>query len=338
MSDTKTLLHSFDYPHCSQRTSMTSTQETRPVQPVSENVTGPGSQLRRARENNRLSVEAVAAQLHILPKVIVALEADDFAHLPSPVFVRGYLRSYARIVNLSADPLLEIFNRTTTGAETAQIAPPTMDEGNDDRQIRWGVYLGVLAVLVSSILWVNRDGLVRFWAGSGSTVDEVASTADTPPASALNHSASESRPPELSVTEKSPMPAAPRPAAAADSAPGTLPQAALAKPTPAGSPAAARTNPPAESAATVAAQEIGQGPDTLTVRLSADSWVAIRDASGQRLVYGTLAAGTVRSVRGQAPFALVLGNSTAAQVEFNGQTVEHSKYTVGAVARFKLTK
>lgn len=87
---------------------------------------------------------------------------------------------------------------------------------------------------------------------------------------------------------------------------------------------------------TLPSQVIGQGPDTIAIRLSASAWVSIRDQSGRRLVYENLPAGTDRRYAGQAPFAVVLGNAPAATVEFNGQAFDLPKGKGGTVVRFTL--
>src|SRR5262245_39729621 len=66
----------------------------------------PGTQLRAARTAAGLSVAEVAAQMRISPKQVEALEADRYAELPGTVFVRGFIRNYARVLKLDPVPLL----------------------------------------------------------------------------------------------------------------------------------------------------------------------------------------------------------------------------------------
>ncbi|RMG30375.1 MAG: hypothetical protein D6721_03840 [Gammaproteobacteria bacterium] len=87
--------------------------ETVEIAPVSEEadaqVSGPGAHLRRLREARSLSREAVAEQLHLDLRILVALEEDRYEALPAPVFVRGYLRQYARLLEVDAEPLLAAY-------------------------------------------------------------------------------------------------------------------------------------------------------------------------------------------------------------------------------------
>ncbi|WP_119718242.1 RodZ domain-containing protein [Cognatilysobacter tabacisoli] len=66
-----------------------------------------GARLREAREAAGLSIESVAAQLKMPARVVRSLESDDWSTLGAPVFVRGQVRSYARLLGVDVDPLLE---------------------------------------------------------------------------------------------------------------------------------------------------------------------------------------------------------------------------------------
>ena len=58
---------------------------------------GPGPQLREARQRANFSLEDVSTELHLNADTLRALEEDRFDGLPAPAFVRGYIRSYARL-------------------------------------------------------------------------------------------------------------------------------------------------------------------------------------------------------------------------------------------------
>ena len=78
---------------------------------------GPGHRLRQARLARGLEIERVANQLHLTEPMIEALERDDFAQMPSPVFVKGYISNYGRLLGLPADPLLAAYARLQPGNE-----------------------------------------------------------------------------------------------------------------------------------------------------------------------------------------------------------------------------
>ncbi|MEF9977683.1 MAG: DUF4115 domain-containing protein [Thermomonas sp.] len=68
---------------------------------------GCGERLRSAREAAGLSVDDVAARLHMPARVVKSLEAEDWSRLGAPVFVRGQVRSYSRLLGLMTAPMME---------------------------------------------------------------------------------------------------------------------------------------------------------------------------------------------------------------------------------------
>lgn len=82
---------------------MSETQETEATSGT------PGRMLRRAREAKNLTVAAIATQMNLDLRTIEALERDDLANLPAPIFVRGYLRGYARLVDLREAEVLDAY-------------------------------------------------------------------------------------------------------------------------------------------------------------------------------------------------------------------------------------
>lgn len=66
-----------------------------------------GQILREARENKGLTLEEVQAETRIHSRFLTALEKGDYAALPTPVHVRGFLRNYARFLGLDPQPLLD---------------------------------------------------------------------------------------------------------------------------------------------------------------------------------------------------------------------------------------
>ncbi|VAW92509.1 hypothetical protein MNBD_GAMMA21-545 [hydrothermal vent metagenome] len=71
----------------------------------------PGQRLKRSREELRLSRDEVAHHLHLDVKIIDALEANAFDKLPSPAYICGYLRSYARLLKLPENDVVNSYSK-----------------------------------------------------------------------------------------------------------------------------------------------------------------------------------------------------------------------------------
>ena len=68
---------------------------------------GCGERLRTAREAAGLSIEDVAERLHMPARVVRSLEAEDWSRLGAPVFVRGQVRSYSRLLGLTTSHMMD---------------------------------------------------------------------------------------------------------------------------------------------------------------------------------------------------------------------------------------
>ncbi len=87
---------------------------------------GVGARLREAREARGMTVEAVAKVTRVPVASLQAIEVEDFASLPAPVFARGFVRAYAQAVGLDSAELLRSLRGTLGSAQTDQpLQPPS---------------------------------------------------------------------------------------------------------------------------------------------------------------------------------------------------------------------
>lgn len=127
-------------------------------EPAVELPTGPGVRLREAREKAGLTLNDVAARLHLDARTVKALEDEEYQLLPAPTFVRGYLRSYARLLELPAEPIVEAFDQQghAPPALVADISerPQTHSGDFPVKIITWLIVGGLIALVV---LWWNQQ-------------------------------------------------------------------------------------------------------------------------------------------------------------------------------------
>ena len=284
-----------------------------------------GERLRAARLTQDLTVEQLSTELRIEAKQLHALEENRFEHIGVPVFVKGYLKQYGSRLGLDVADLLALYYKQTTLADV-QIKPNRTIKLRDERQITvWALAaIVLLAVIIGLGVW--------WW--NGGSFDTALST---PGAAAP-------------VTE--PVPAAPQPERVS---PTPAPEQRRERLEDAG-PAvqsAAPDAPPSEVPAVAEVKDgsdegLTQGPDdgptdgpavTIPLQLvfDAESWAEITDARGERLLFGLNAAGRDVTVRGEPPFAIVLGSADSVRL-----TVDGKPYTIprrgrqGNLARFSV--
>ncbi len=296
----------------------------------------PGQRLRQTRETLGLSRKDVANQLRLSHETISALEEDRYDALPAPIFVRGYLRNYAAVLNLPGDELVDGYGKYV-GVEPPQRLVSTdrrRQVGSGDRRMRYATAAIVLVLVGLVAIWWYNNELFGQLGGAPAAAPSHTPVAALPPA-----------PPP--VADAPPAAQAPGAAVAASVAPAaatTSPDQVAKAPASAVSetprPAAAASVTAAATATTAgrarAAKTAGSA-DVLTLRLNASSWLEVRDATGKRLVYKLGRSGDVEQVSGKAPFQVVLGNSPAVEVQINGEPFDQSPYNGnGRKARFKV--
>lgn len=117
-----------------------------------------GEQLRLAREAAQLSLDEVAHALKFSPRQIESLEADNFAALPGATIVRGFVRSYARLLKLDADALLQQLEPVMPSMPAEVRPPENMGVASQPRGVRElsplvTVALVLLLAAVMLVLW-----------------------------------------------------------------------------------------------------------------------------------------------------------------------------------------
>jgi cytoskeleton protein RodZ len=114
-----------------------------------------GVQLRRAREEAKLSLDAAAQAVKFSTRQIEALEADDYAALPGRTIVRGFVRSYARLLKLDAEALLRELE-TLMPSGPIEVRPPddygVAHQPGDTRKLSLLMAFALVLVLASALL------------------------------------------------------------------------------------------------------------------------------------------------------------------------------------------
>jgi cytoskeleton protein RodZ len=284
-----------------------------------------GELLRSARLAQGLTPEQLATELRIEAQHLTALEENKFERIGIPVFVKGYLRQYGQRLGLDVGRLHALYAKQAK-LEEVQIQPSPTIHLRDERQITvWIVAAIVLAAII---------GALAMWWTSGGSFDFI-STAVTPTPSA---SSAAPAPAPAGVTS-SPAPvaipvAAPAPIAVPDPA-ATPAVEAPSAPTETVAPSEGEADANADTVPAIVAAVTG--PPTLPLELvfAEESWAEVTDARGQRLFYGLGAANQRAPVRGEPPFAVVLGNATAVQLFVDGDPfVVPTEGRQGNLARF----
>jgi len=320
----------------------------------------PGETLRQARESKNWSLPDVALRLNLTVTSLAHLEAGDFDKLPGNTFARGYIRAYAKLMDLDQSLLVAQFDQTTgTDGKGSDVHAL----GRIEEPVR--LSHNILRI-VSLLLLVVLVGGGFFW-----WQDQTTSRGKEPTTANLEHVEVESadgttqihpldEPEDQAVVEsrggnETPAPQAPAestseavtaaPAAPAAPAP-TAPVTAPAHGTPTTPAAPAHTTPVAPVATTAPAAAPAAsateatppvaGAGQIQLQFTADCWTQVTDGNGKVLLSGVKRKGDSLDVNGKPPFTLRLGFARGVQVSYNGSPVDIAPFTSGETARLKL--
>ena len=293
-----------------------------------------GEILARARAAQGLTLDDVAHQLKFGARQLEALEEGRFESLPGSTFARGMVRSYARLLKLDAEALLEQVEGKFEVPHTDQLATryrePVPFSGGSRRSTIAYAALSVLVLLVAA-------GVLFGWQQerSGTTKLSFVPAAQAP--LELPKSATKAVPPAKS-DKSSPARAAAQPVSPeAATKPLPQPSATSVAVSGSGESAEASAAPPASAgAATVPPPAVAAGTDRIVLQFDAESWVEIRDATGKVLMSQLNRADTEKAVTGTAPFSVVIGNAQHVRVTYNGEPFDLTPRIRVEVAHFTL--
>jgi cytoskeleton protein RodZ len=261
-----------------------------------------GARLAAAREEAGLSVGEMAGRLRLHVNQVRALESEDLTHLPEAAYVRGFVRSYARSLNLDPAPLIDDLNAKVG------LPPHSVVEGmtrtRDYSPVRASAQEHASRSVVLGLAVVALIGLGAIgWYATRPSAPEAVTVA--PPAPAVT------APPAAVASDP---PAADAPAAApADTA----------------EPAAAAMPAPAPS------QPVADANALLSLSFSGISWVEVTDANGKVLLSQLAREGDVlKPAGGTPPLNVVIGDASKASVAVRGEPFNLEPIKRANVARF----
>ena len=256
-----------------------------------------GSSLREAREEAGLSLSDVAQSLLISEDIVNAIENSQIEKLPSATFVIGYIRSYARLLNITADDVIESYNKSIPVDTQVPVTPFVAEEQQDAGNKATTVIIVLIVLLLTLAWWFQLD----------TTPDQEKSyiqsdTIDVVDQVELAHeedviSANTQEPfvdPEITIDQE--------------------------------------LSDTSQLSDKKSLKELTDAPaanlDELVLSANGESWCEIFDSTGKRLFYRLIKKGNREVLYGKAPFKVFLGNASKISIETNNTTVDFSHLIV----------
>jgi cytoskeleton protein RodZ len=287
-------------------------------------ISGPsvGEQLRLAREARGLEVVDIAQTLKLGPRQVEALEGGDWKSLPGNTFIRGFVRNYARLIQIDPAPLMtqldDVLEKPVNSLGVSEMAPAAMPNSGSagSRRSKLVVLIGAGSVVLAAMAYFLMPGdLSSLRESTQSLLDSLARKDQNVPAPAVTPVAEPVFPPGATPQQvMNPQMLAPAEVQSPPSASGS-----------------SQANPESREAGAVP----GNTPQ-MRFLVEKDSWLEVRDRDNKIVFSQKLTAGTEQALSGQGPLSVTIGYAPGVRVFWHGEAVDLAPYTRGDVARLVL--
>jgi cytoskeleton protein RodZ len=301
-------------------------------------VVGPGAMLKAAREMRGLSQQQVANKLNFRIHLVENIEVDKFDCSLPEAFNRGYLKNYAKLVNIAQEDVLKSYEKlaiTQNQCADMQSFSKGTKKQAEHNMLMWITYL-ILAILVTAtVVWWLQTPSEQPEPIAVNTVETLVvdntATKQGNEYNAKNSSRMPNGESAVSVTKvvntesninsdaKNLNIAAPLDVEQVLSTSDlTDDQVDL------------------NNNKVVGENALSATINHVVFTFAGDCWVNIFDATGERIAWGVKKSGYIMRISGQAPFSITLGKPELVQIDYNDVPVDMAVFNAGNIAKFSL--
>lgn len=334
---------------------------------------GFGFLFKQARNEKKLGIEDVARELRLDKKIILALESEDHTQLPVSAFVCGYIRNYAKFLNIQPEPLIEYYKKERNEDSLEPQLKIRKKIRNQSNSILSALMMPLFSLLIFAALMMGGWQLwsylsTAYLVNESQQQESILSDAGNDD---LNHDESDTLLlPEIDASYDLPAgeEVIEKDSSIKEEQAGTdisLPidnvsQEENVLHTESALPSEGSLPAPAEEAAATSAvvnASVNRAPiemtavsaladdsvsssfkaNQLVMKFTGNSWVSIKDADNKILSSGLIKSGKILLLDGKLPYKVFLGDARMVTISINGHVFDHSSYINDKnVARFKV--
>ena len=257
----------------------------------------PGELLKEARKKKGRKYRKLSSELGISEKYLEALEENNFSIMAGPTYIRGYLRAYAKKLDLDPELVITAFERYLKDRRKQEKSSLKKDNKKGRKQKFSFLYASILLVIILLIIFVperntetSENKVINTY-----TEEEIPDLKDYFPGLEVKkevnfEQTSSTIPPNLTISELS-------------------------------------TDKEASSAVIEKANDqIIEAINTIEMNFSGDCWIEIMDKN-RILEYQLAKAGSSIYVKGVGPFKLIIGYSNRVELFYNGAKISLASTT-----------
>ena len=258
-----------------------------------------GFVLAEARKSQNYSIDNICDHLKIPKNVISAIEASDIAALPAPTFTQGYIRAYAKFLELAEEGLLEMYSQAVPHDLASDLKPRSSlpDEASSQSPVVKMVTMlliagGITAVLYGGFQYYQKKADVMENEIGSKERSNTGSSLDSPTTKPMAIKS------DTAITEDEGSLAE-----SSDSYGDVAKQETVQQ---------LEDSSLAEKTVIEVAAEEDQAvmqDDVIKIIAEKGSWVEVRDATRARLLYNMIPSGESKVLQGKAPFRISMGNA-----------------------------
>lgn len=259
-----------------------------------------GALLSQARKQKGLSVGEVAERLKLPARQIEAMESGSYKGLPEAVFIKGFLSSYARLLELDESEfkqyLQQIFpsGQRYSTSDSSKVLSSELDFQDKPQRRHFPRWL--IALLVLIII----GAVVYAWQSKSTSENAKQAATASQEVSAQTASISDIAASNIRVV---PMPESEQVSSTASTTviSASQPQEANTK--------------------TNASEPVAADSEALLIKLENKSWLQVSDKNGKVLISQVVDAGSTQQFSGSAPYKVIIGYTPGASIKFAGKDV-----------------
>lgn len=303
---------------------------------------GPGQLLRNAREQLGWTREQVASRIHLRLTLIAAIESDTYDKHTSHTFIRGYLRTYAKLVGISEETILAAYDKLgltpPDNIDMQSFSRRSRQQANDSR-LKVVTWLVILVLIALSVAWWWQSTSRRSAGDEALAATEMSATSSTPAEPAITPPDAINTDPVEGATVAPAATDVTAPAVVSEASATLAPASAAVAPTDVSAAVGTVTDTAVSGANGTESNEAVVDPATapqLKMSFTADCWLDVKDANGKTLFSGLKKANDELVLEGAEPLKFIIGAPMAVKLDYKGQSFDMSRYNNGRTARFSL--
>lgn len=259
-----------------------------------------GTLLSQARKQKGLSVGEVAERLKLPARQIEAMESGSYKGLPEAVFIKGFLSSYARLLELDESEfkqyLQQIFpsGQRYSTSDSSKVLSSELDFQDKPQRRhfpRWLIALMVLIII---------GAVVYAWQSKSTSENAKQAATASQEVSAQTASISDIAASNIRVV---PMPASEQVSSTASTT------------------VISTSQPQEANTKTNASEPVAADSEALLIKLENKSWLQVSDKNGKVLISQVVDAGSTQQFSGSAPYKVIIGYTPGASIKFAGKDV-----------------